>query len=81
MLAPDIRIACQDVGNGVHKAPFLANFTNVEFLDISLEQGEAQVLNHISSYCYKQAGSWIEWHWDLSNTSYTFSNTAKSSRS
>ncbi|KAG0538569.1 hypothetical protein BDA96_03G247800 [Sorghum bicolor] len=65
MLAPDFRITCEDVGNGVRKAPFLANFTNVE------------VLNPISSYCYNATvQQWDEWTWDLSSTPYTFSNTA-----
>jgi hypothetical protein len=53
MLAPDFRIACQDVGNGVRKAPFIdfgTEFPN-QVLNISLEQGEAQVLAHISSHC------------------------------
>ncbi|KAG0550636.1 hypothetical protein BDA96_01G355200 [Sorghum bicolor] len=77
MLAPDFRITCEDVGNGVRKAPFLANFTNVEVLNISLDQGEAQVLNPISSYCYNATvQQWDEWTWDLSSTPYTFSNTA-----
>ncbi|XP_021316631.1 wall-associated receptor kinase 2 isoform X3 [Sorghum bicolor] len=77
MLTRDFRITCEDVGNGVRKAPFLANFTNVEVLNISLEQGQAQVLNPISSYCYNATvQQWDEWTWDLSSTSYTFSNTA-----
>ncbi|KAG0537854.1 hypothetical protein BDA96_03G184400 [Sorghum bicolor] len=79
MLTQAFRITCADVGNGVRKAPFLANFSSVEVLNISLEQGEAQVLNPISSYCYnatsavQQSDGWIR---DLGNTPYAFSNTA-----
>jgi hypothetical protein len=82
---PGFQISCDDMGNGIHK-PFMAakddndpttKSAKVEFLHISLEQGQAQVLHPISSYCYDAtSGTMVpsEWSWSLAN--YSFSSTA-----
>jgi hypothetical protein len=66
---PGFEIFCKDTGNGVLK-PFMYRvvdpFKAVELLNISLEQGQAQVLHPISSYCYDATSGKMktnEWHW------------------
>ena len=80
---PGFEIMCKDTGNGVLK-PFMVSVdptkpkhATVEVLNISLEQGELKVLNHISSYCYDAASGMMvasEWRFGLAN--YSFSSTA-----
>ncbi|CAN6234697.1 unnamed protein product [Urochloa humidicola] len=72
---PGFYLSCNDTGNGVMR-PFL---TNVEVLNISLLQGRARMLNHISTACYNsttQGMNYSDWWLNFDNTPYRFSDTS-----
>ncbi|GJN04869.1 hypothetical protein PR202_ga22446 [Eleusine coracana subsp. coracana] len=77
MLMPGFLIQCNDTGNGVFK-PFLG-FSGTEIVDISLSSGQVRVLNNISYYCHETSYEGLrsnEWSWNLTGTSFKFSDTA-----
>jgi hypothetical protein len=74
---PGFYLTCNHTAtnNGAYK-PFL---TNVEFLDISLQKGQAKMLNHISSACYNtttKVMDYDDWYLNFTNTPYSFSDTS-----
>ncbi|CAL5034768.1 unnamed protein product [Urochloa decumbens] len=72
---PGFYLSCNDTGNGVMR-PF---HTNVEVQSISLLQGRARMLNHISTACYNsttQLMDYSDWHLRFHNTPYRFSDTS-----
>ncbi|XP_062185086.1 wall-associated receptor kinase 2-like [Phragmites australis] len=72
---PSFNLSCNDMGNGVLK-PF---HTNVEFLSISLDQGQARILNQISTYCYNttsQEMDYDNWRLNFTYLPYRFSDTS-----
>ncbi|KAF0892649.1 hypothetical protein E2562_017629 [Oryza meyeriana var. granulata] len=75
-MAPSFELDCNDTaGNGVYR-PFVGN---VEVLSISLQFGQARVMNHISSSCYNRTSQKMdpadEWQLNLTTTPYRFSDS------
>jgi hypothetical protein len=75
---PGFYLTCNHTAtnHGAYYKPFL---TNVEFLDISLQKGQAKLLNHISSACYNtktEVMDYNDWTLNFANTPYSFSDTS-----
>ncbi|KAF7052266.1 hypothetical protein CFC21_060383 [Triticum aestivum] len=70
-------LTCNETGiNGGRHRPFAAG--NVEVVGISLQQGQARMLNNISYYCYNTTTREMvrdEWSLDFAGTPYMFSDT------
>uniref|UniRef100_A0A0E0P7X2 Protein kinase domain-containing protein n=1 Tax=Oryza rufipogon TaxID=4529 RepID=A0A0E0P7X2_ORYRU len=73
-MAPSFEVDCNDTGNGVSK-PFIGNIEVV-----SLGNGQARVMNHVSSSCYnltsRQMNPADEWYLNLTGTPYRLSDSA-----
>uniref|UniRef100_A0A0D9W3X9 Wall-associated receptor kinase galacturonan-binding domain-containing protein n=1 Tax=Leersia perrieri TaxID=77586 RepID=A0A0D9W3X9_9ORYZ len=76
-MAPDYEVDCNETSKGVYK-PFVSR--NVEVLKISLQIGQARVMNHISSSCYNNISQTMdppdEWYLNLTGTAYRLSDSA-----
>ncbi|XP_037471257.1 wall-associated receptor kinase 5-like [Triticum dicoccoides] len=70
-------LTCNETGiNGGRHRPFAAG--NVEVVGVSLQQGQARMLNDISYYCYNTTTREMvrdEWSLDFAGTPYMFSDT------
>ncbi|CAM0958888.1 unnamed protein product [Alopecurus aequalis] len=75
-MAPGFGLSCNEIGNG-DRRPF---YITVEVVDVSLQQGQARMRMHISSYCYNTTADAMddkEWWWlNFTDTPYRFSDTA-----
>ncbi|KAF7080813.1 hypothetical protein CFC21_084824 [Triticum aestivum] len=70
---PGFSLTCNDTGG--RRAPF---FSNVEIVRLSLERGQAWMMNVISSACYNATSRDMEynyWILNLTNTPYRLSDT------
>uniref|UniRef100_A0A0E0DD32 Protein kinase domain-containing protein n=1 Tax=Oryza meridionalis TaxID=40149 RepID=A0A0E0DD32_9ORYZ len=73
-MAPSFEVDCNDTGNGVSK-PFVGNIEVV-----SLGNGQARVMNHVSSSCYNRTSRQMNpadvWYLNLTGTPYRLSDSA-----
>ncbi|KAM3317940.1 hypothetical protein ACQJBY_035583 [Aegilops geniculata] len=69
-------LTCNETGiNGGRHRPF---YGNVEVVGVSLQQGQARMLNNISYYCYNTTTREMdrdEWSLDFAGTPFRFSDT------
>ncbi|VAH55693.1 unnamed protein product [Triticum turgidum subsp. durum] len=73
---PGFGLTCHETDvNGGRRTPF---YYEVEVVDVSLQQGQARMQNHISSYCYNATTQGMDAsEWRLTGTPYRFADTNK----
>uniref|UniRef100_A0A8R7TQ62 Wall-associated receptor kinase 5 n=2 Tax=Triticum urartu TaxID=4572 RepID=A0A8R7TQ62_TRIUA len=75
---PGFGLTCKEAGvNGGRRRPF---YYDVEVVDVSLQQGQVRMQNHISTYCYNAATRGMDphrWHLNFTGTPYRFADTNK----